>query len=76
MTLLYASTGLSQIVLATLDFKRFVSPDVLKHVKLVELTRKNQLLDEESYLSYQSEIQQVAGAFEAMRVLKQDEKIK
>lgn len=76
MTLLYASTGLSQIVLATLDFKRFVSPDVLKHVKLVELTRKNQLLDEESYLSYQFEIQQVAGAFEAMRVLKQDEKIK
>lgn len=71
MALLFKSK-LCQIILATLDFKRFVQPDVLQHINLVELSCKNQLLNEESYLIYQSEIMQIAGAFRAMQVLKKD----
>lgn len=49
MSLLASFSTLEQIILATLDFSKFVSPDVASRVNLIELKNEKSLLDAKSY---------------------------
>lgn len=69
MSLLCSFNSIEQIILATLDFTKFVSPDVTSRVNLLVLKNERALLDSNSYEKHAQRIAKIDEMFNTFELL-------